>query len=348
MAHICQVHPYEVAEGLCRSCGGPFCADCLVYPFGPVKPPYCVPCAVTAAGVRKNARNPTVVVPKETKRRLKEWRKARKRDLDSPPPDGVATWQKMDEAAVADDEDAAATQVTAEREALRLPPLQPETPTPPPGVNLAPPGPPGSDWRDQIAVSASAAHGPPGSTTRPEAAPSPTIAGESALGAGWAGGAPAPYTEPRPDPARPAPQPRPYTEAAPYAGPATDRALTEPAPDPRSDLTGAFATGSDPLPPRPRGDRRRARPSPPSRGPSTTSPRRPSVAPSSPGRSSPSRTRPRSPSSSTTTPWPPSVWVAAPSRTRCRHRHRRPRAWRSTRCPRSHRAAPSPRRPAPS
>ena len=98
MAHICQVHPYEAAEGLCRSCGGPFCADCLVYPFGPLKPPFCVPCAVTAGGVRSNARNPTVVVPKETKRRLKEWRKARKRDLDSPPPDGVATWQKMDEA----------------------------------------------------------------------------------------------------------------------------------------------------------------------------------------------------------------------------------------------------------
>ena len=59
VAQICQVHPYEAAEGLCRSCGGPFCADCLVYPFGPAKPPYCVPCAVTAAGgVRKSARNP--------------------------------------------------------------------------------------------------------------------------------------------------------------------------------------------------------------------------------------------------------------------------------------------------
>ncbi|MET1050785.1 MAG: hypothetical protein ABWZ55_14275, partial [Acidimicrobiales bacterium] len=104
MAHICQVHPYEAAEGLCRSCGGPFCADCLVYPFGPVKPPYCVPCAVTAAGVRKSARNPTVAVPKETKQRLKEWRKARKRDLASPPPDGVGTWQRMDEADSAVDE----------------------------------------------------------------------------------------------------------------------------------------------------------------------------------------------------------------------------------------------------
>ena len=151
MAHICQVHPYEAAEGLCRSCGGPFCADCLVYPFGPVKPPYCVPCAVTAAGVRKSARNPTVAVPKETKQRLKEWRKARKRDLASPPPDGVGTWQRMDEADSAVDEVAVEAQAAAEREALRLPPPEPETPTPPAGVNLAPPGPAGTDWRGEVA-----------------------------------------------------------------------------------------------------------------------------------------------------------------------------------------------------
>jgi len=242
VAHICQVHPYEVAEGLCRTCGGPFCADCLVYPFGPVKPPYCVPCAVTAAGVRANARNPTVVVPKETKRRLKEWRKARKRDLDSPPPDGVATWQNMDEAAVADDEDAAAAQAAVpEREALRLPPPRQETPTPPPGVNLAPPGPPGSDWRDEIAVSASAGQGTPGG------APTPTIAGESVLGDGWTGEDPLPYTEPVPDPAPAAPQPRPYTEVT-YAGPATERALTEPVPDPRPEIGSAFDTSADLLP----------------------------------------------------------------------------------------------------
>jgi hypothetical protein len=90
------------------------------------------------------------VVPKETKRRLKEWRKARKRDLESPPPDGVATWQRMDEAATEEDEIEAAAKAAAEREALRLPPPAPETPTPPPGVNLAPPGPPGQDWRSEV------------------------------------------------------------------------------------------------------------------------------------------------------------------------------------------------------
>ena len=227
MAHICQVHPYEVAEGLCRSCGGPFCADCLVYPFGPVKPPYCVPCAVSAAGVRQTARNPTVVVPKETKRRLKEWRQARKRDLQSPPPDGVATWQKMDEAAVADEEDHAAAEAAAQREALRLPPPQPETPTPPPGVNLAPPGPPGSDWRDEIAVPTDTT-GPPGFESAP-AVPTefpPAIVGESALGAGWTGDDPGSFTGPLPllgDPVVP-------VAAAPL--PADDRYAAEPPADP--------------------------------------------------------------------------------------------------------------------
>lgn len=250
MAHICQVHPYEVAEGLCRSCGGPFCADCLVYPFGPVKPPYCVPCAVTASGVRTTARNPTVVVPKETKRRLKEWRQARKRDLDSPPPDGVATWQKMDEAEAADEEDTAVAQAAAEREALRLPPPQPETPTPPPGVNLAPPGPPGRDWRDEIAVSDAATFNPPGRDSATDSPAAAAIAGESALGAGWAGGDPMSHAEivPIPEPLSPAPasHAEPVTT---YAGPAADRTPAHPPPDPHADRADAFegAFDGDPL-----------------------------------------------------------------------------------------------------
>ena len=150
MAHTCIEHPHEPAEGLCRTCGAEYCADCLVYPFGPTKPPFCVPCAVAAGGVRANAGSRPVVVPKENKRRMKEWRKARKRDLNSPPPDGVATWQRMDEAATEEEELATAAKAEAEREALRLPPPAPETPTPPPGVNLAPPGPPGEDWRNEL------------------------------------------------------------------------------------------------------------------------------------------------------------------------------------------------------
>ena len=237
MAHICQVHPYEVAEGLCRSCGGPFCADCLVYPFGPVKPPYCVPCAVSAAGVRRTARNPTVAVPKETKRRLKAWRKARKRDLDSPPPDGVTTWQKMDEAEAADEEDAAAAQAAAEREALRLPPPQPETPTPPPGVNLAPPGPSGHDRPGEPADTDAFSPTGPGVDLGELPAPDPsTIVGESALGTGWTPGDPVLLNEPSTT------EPDPYgaEPVTTYAGPAADRVADEP--------TFVVPTGFDPDP----------------------------------------------------------------------------------------------------
>ena len=151
MSRTCIEHPHEQAEGLCRRCGASHCADCLVYPFGPAQPPYCVPCAVEAAGLRSGAGKRLQVVPKENKRRLKEWRKARKRDLEAPPPDGVATWQRMDESETeAEEEAASAAQTAAEREALRLPPPVMETPTPPPGVNLAPPGPGDEDWRNEI------------------------------------------------------------------------------------------------------------------------------------------------------------------------------------------------------
>ncbi len=263
MAHICQVHPYEVAEGLCRSCGGPFCADCLVYPFGPTKPPYCVPCAVTAAGVRRSARNPRVVVPKETKRRLKEWRKARKRDLQSPSPDGIATWQKMDDAEAVDDEEAVEARDDAEREALRLPPPQPETPTPPPGVNLAPPGPPGHDWRDEIDLPGTDELGSVGPPVEPFVEPAswdpPQVDGESAPGAGWAGHdavAPGPpatavpgegplFPDAGPGGTNGAPVPDPY-RAGPEM-PAAEGPGFEPAPD--AFEPAAFEpTGFDPTP----------------------------------------------------------------------------------------------------
>jgi hypothetical protein len=52
----CEAHPFEHAAGTCRSCGQEYCTDCLVYAFGPAKAPYCVPCALEAAGVRKSTR----------------------------------------------------------------------------------------------------------------------------------------------------------------------------------------------------------------------------------------------------------------------------------------------------
>jgi hypothetical protein len=51
----CERHLFDQAIDLCDRCGAEFCGDCLVYSFGPKKPPYCLPCAVEAAGVRKGA-----------------------------------------------------------------------------------------------------------------------------------------------------------------------------------------------------------------------------------------------------------------------------------------------------
>jgi hypothetical protein len=35
---------------MCRSCLDEFCDDCLVYSFGRSKAPYCIRCALVAAG----------------------------------------------------------------------------------------------------------------------------------------------------------------------------------------------------------------------------------------------------------------------------------------------------------
>ena len=51
----CDKHLFEEATGMCRNCRRPFCPDCLVYAQGPNKAPFCIPCALTAAGVRSTA-----------------------------------------------------------------------------------------------------------------------------------------------------------------------------------------------------------------------------------------------------------------------------------------------------
>jgi hypothetical protein len=51
----CDKHLFEEATGMCRTCRRPFCPDCLVYAQGPNKAPFCIPCALTAAGVRSTA-----------------------------------------------------------------------------------------------------------------------------------------------------------------------------------------------------------------------------------------------------------------------------------------------------
>jgi hypothetical protein len=52
----CLRHFEEPVAARCRDCGHPFCGRCLVYAFGPKKPPYCVGCALHASGIRAGTR----------------------------------------------------------------------------------------------------------------------------------------------------------------------------------------------------------------------------------------------------------------------------------------------------
>ena len=76
MDGACEKHSFERREANCRACGGEFCGDCLVYAYGPKKPPYCVSCALAAAGVRSSAARPVVRSRRELRREAKEARRA--------------------------------------------------------------------------------------------------------------------------------------------------------------------------------------------------------------------------------------------------------------------------------
>lgn len=80
----CIKHPFEISEHACRNCGNDFCDECLVFAFGPDKPPYCVPCALAAAGVRSNAATPAALSRREIRRREKERKKAEKASKRTP------------------------------------------------------------------------------------------------------------------------------------------------------------------------------------------------------------------------------------------------------------------------
>jgi hypothetical protein len=69
MATSCEAHPFEIATDTCKTCNYDYCPECLVYPHGERKPPYCVPCALTAAGVRSTAaRSPRREMPRRLTR----------------------------------------------------------------------------------------------------------------------------------------------------------------------------------------------------------------------------------------------------------------------------------------
>jgi hypothetical protein len=73
MLDSCSKHPHEMGIALCRRCGGSWCSTCLVYSFGPKKPPYCMSCAMVAGGVRTSSSLPAM-----PKRQLKAQMRALK------------------------------------------------------------------------------------------------------------------------------------------------------------------------------------------------------------------------------------------------------------------------------
>lgn len=79
----CDKHLFDPAEDRCGTCGGEFCSECLVYAFGPRRPPLCIPCAVAAAGIRRSAacsalsRRDAKRLERERRSAFKQARKAR-------------------------------------------------------------------------------------------------------------------------------------------------------------------------------------------------------------------------------------------------------------------------------
>ena len=73
MLESCSKHPHEMGVALCRRCGQSWCSNCLVYSFGPKKPPFCMSCAMVAGGVRTNA-----TLPAMPRRQLKAQMRAQK------------------------------------------------------------------------------------------------------------------------------------------------------------------------------------------------------------------------------------------------------------------------------
>ena len=56
----CAKHQFDLATAVCGSCKLTFCEACLVFAFGPHKPPLCIPCALTVGGVRRGGAAPKV------------------------------------------------------------------------------------------------------------------------------------------------------------------------------------------------------------------------------------------------------------------------------------------------
>ncbi len=74
----CENHQFEILADHCRTCGGEYCLECLVYSYGNDKPPFCVDCALAAAGIRSTAKRPSFRSRRELRREARLKRRAAK------------------------------------------------------------------------------------------------------------------------------------------------------------------------------------------------------------------------------------------------------------------------------
>ena len=81
----CHNDPMDFAAEVCDSCGEMFCSNCLVYPRGNSKAPFCTHCAMALSGVRN--RRPVKPLPRgEIKKRRKALRAQLAEDDGQPEP----------------------------------------------------------------------------------------------------------------------------------------------------------------------------------------------------------------------------------------------------------------------
>ena len=48
----CTKHGMLPADARCGQCDHEYCTECLVFPFGPRRPPLCIRCALAVSGIR--------------------------------------------------------------------------------------------------------------------------------------------------------------------------------------------------------------------------------------------------------------------------------------------------------
>lgn len=102
MYESCGKHPHERGVAICRRCGHPWCSTCLVYSFGPKKPPYCMSCAMVAGGVKSAA-----MLPPMPRKQLKAQMKAMRAEAKA-----AAKAEKAEKAEAGTDEEVAAYTAT--------------------------------------------------------------------------------------------------------------------------------------------------------------------------------------------------------------------------------------------